>query len=505
MSSSSSSSSSSSAPNNKKRAFGAVIRTLNDVTNVGNSANDATNSTITNGIIGSSSGNNGGNSNNSNDNTKKIIIQHIPNLDNEAAAATILQRIHSEFGTLINKRGWNIKSITEMCCCGDGLDHCCSSTSSRATQQQQHRKRTPLKIMPNNVLGYNRSSFIKYSNTNKSSSHDIHLRLRHPSTHVLYDYESIASTMCHELAHCVRGPHDVQFYKAMDEIEEQYHIYLVKGVILDKDGFPMGSQGMTLGRNNNTNSGSATTATNNKAAINKIMAEAAEARRSKSGSQNGLTTCGGYVLGGSSGDGNTKMKDPRDAARIAAERRLDDAKYCLPSNEIIELLGDDDTDDEYDDDVKLVDDELLDVKPKAKTKKADEKDSTIIDLTLDDSLDDSFTTSTTIMTNPNLGKAKKRIMADMIQSSSSTTSHASASPQYDDNDASWSCKQCTLFNPSTILVCMACHSERPCHKSVLEHATELHKADAIDYIKEREVQISKETFGGFNIYGEKKK
>ena len=152
-------SSSSSAPNNKKRAFGAVVRTLNDVTNVGNSANDA--ATITNGIIGSSSGNNGGNSNNSNDNTKKIIIQHIPNLDNEAAAATILQRIHSEFGTLINRRGWNIKSITEMCCCGDGLDHCCS-TSSRTTQQ---RKRTPLKIMPNNVLGYNRSSFIKYSNT----------------------------------------------------------------------------------------------------------------------------------------------------------------------------------------------------------------------------------------------------------------------------------------------------------------------------------------------------
>jgi hypothetical protein len=31
----------------------------------------------------------------------------------------------------------------------------------------------------------------------------------------------------------------------MDEIEEQYQIYLVKGVILDKDGFPMGSQGIS--------------------------------------------------------------------------------------------------------------------------------------------------------------------------------------------------------------------------------------------------------------------
>ena len=485
-----SSSSSSSAPNNnKKRTFGAVIRTLNDVTNVGSSAKDA--ATITNGIIGSSSNSSGGNSNSNVTTNNKIIIQHIPNLDNEASAAAILQRVHSEFGTLINKRGWNIKSITEMCCCGDGLDHCCTSTS---------RKRTPLKIMPNNVLGYNRSSFIKYSNTNKSSSHDIHLRLRHPTTHILYDYESIASTMCHELAHCVRGPHDVQFYKAMDEIEEQYQIYLVKGVILDKDGFPMGSQGMTLGRNSTSsfgNGGGGTIATN-KAAINRIMAEAAEARRSKSGSQNGLTTCGGYVLGSSSSnsgdDTNKKMKDPRDAARIAAERRLDDAKFCLPSNEIIELLGDDDDDTDNDDD------DDLDVKPKAKTKtkKEGEKDSGIIDLTLDDSLDDSFTTTTITAQPPNNHGAKKRIKADMIQSSSSLGVQKVI-------DTPWSCNQCTLFNPSTILVCMACHSERPCQKSVMEHATELHKADAIDYIKEREVQISKETFGGFNIYGEKKK
>jgi hypothetical protein len=281
----------------------------------------------------------------------------------------------------------------------------------------------------------------------------------------------------------------------MDEIEAQYQIYLVKGVILDKDGFPMGSQGITLGR---SNGGGGTTATN-KAAINRIMAEAAEVRRSKSGSQNGLTTCGGYVLGSSSGNSGDdtikKMKDPRDAARIAAERRLDDAKYCLPSNEIIELLGDDDDTDTDDDD-----DEELDVKPKAKTKtkKEGEKDSGIIDLTLDDSLDDSFTTTTITAQPPNNHGAKKRIKADMIQSSSSLGVQQVI-------DTPWSCNQCTLFNPSTILVCMACHSERPCHKSVMDYATELHKADAIDYIKEREVQISKETFGGFNIYGEKKK
>jgi hypothetical protein len=140
----------------------------------------------------------------------------------------------------------------------------------------------------------------------------------------------------------------------------------------------MGSRwGVKVSLGRNTSSGSSTAAAiNDKAAINRVMAEAAEARRNKGVSQNGLTTCGGYVLGsGNSGEDTRKMKDPRDAAQIAAERRLDDAKYCLPSNEIIELLGDDDdTDDEYDDD------EELDVKPKAKTKtkKEDEKDSDIM-------------------------------------------------------------------------------------------------------------------------------
>ena len=62
--------------------------------------------------------------------------------------------------------------------------------------------------MPNNVLGYNRTS-----TSYRGKIHDIHLRLRQPGSHELIDYESIAATMCHELAHCVRGPHDAHFYK----------------------------------------------------------------------------------------------------------------------------------------------------------------------------------------------------------------------------------------------------------------------------------------------------
>jgi len=58
-------------------------------------------------------------------------------------------------------------------------------------------------------------------------------------THELLDYESIARTMCHELAHCAVGPHNAKFYKVMEEIEEQYALFLARDLVLDRDGFPM--------------------------------------------------------------------------------------------------------------------------------------------------------------------------------------------------------------------------------------------------------------------------
>jgi hypothetical protein len=156
--------------NGKKRPFGATIRSFNDISNGVGSWNDA--------------GNDPTNSN------SKIIVQHIPNLPNDNEAAAILRRIHYEFKEIIKRRKWNVVSITEMCCCSDGKDHTPHKRGGRKT-----------KIMPNNVLGYNLTA------SSYTKSHEIHLRLRHPRTHDLLDYESIAGTMCHELAHCVRGPH----------------------------------------------------------------------------------------------------------------------------------------------------------------------------------------------------------------------------------------------------------------------------------------------------------
>mmetsp|Transcript_14357 Transcript_14357/g.30697 ORF Transcript_14357/g.30697 Transcript_14357/m.30697 type:complete len:461 (-) Transcript_14357:32-1414(-) len=445
--------------NSRKRPFGATFRTLNDITN--NSPN------------GDIDENDAVSANNS-----KITVQHIPSLPNDKEAARILRRIHSEFHVIIERRGWNVVSITEMCCCGDGIDRL---------------KKRKTKVMPNNVLGYNRTSHSRRGNI-----HDIHLRLRHPRTHELLDYQSIAGTMCHELAHCVRGPHDAKFYKAMEEIEEQYAVYLAKGVVVDKDGFPIGSSEShvlgSIGRGGTNGSKK-----NSASADRRKAMDAAESRRRK-GRRIGLTH--GRILGGKS---SSLPRDPREAARIAAERRFLDSQYCLPCNEVIEILGEDSSDGEGDDEVEVLDvlkdAEKMAAKPdetkaKSNTIKASDlkpkpkHDSSTPDNVIDLTLDDSFTMSpvVTIKTAP---KTKRK-------DDSRHTAHP------DLGQSKWTCKRCTLCNPESILVCEVCHLERPSKKSVLEQAREFEKEDEIAYIKEREVKESKETFGGFNIYGEKK-
>ena len=77
----------------KKRAFGATFRSLNDLDQ-----------------YDSPSENDGGASANNN-----IKIQHIQGLTDDKAAQNILRRIHSEFHTIIERRGWTVTSITEMC------------------------------------------------------------------------------------------------------------------------------------------------------------------------------------------------------------------------------------------------------------------------------------------------------------------------------------------------------------------------------------------------------
>ena len=126
----------------------------------------------------------------------------------------------------------------------------------------------------------------------------------------------------------------------MNEIEEQYAIYLAKGVVVDKDGFPLGSKDAhVLGGGRPSRGGVASSSSKKTAA-----AAAAESRRKKNA--NGLTQ--GHVLGGKK---RAVPKDPREAARIAAERRFLDSKFCLPCSEVIEILADSSDEGIDDDDI----------------------------------------------------------------------------------------------------------------------------------------------------------
>ncbi len=146
----------------------------------------------------------------------------------------LMERVVREFLPIILRRGYKILSVSEFCCCGDGLDALC------------RRKK---KKQPDNVLGYNQTL-----SRNGNKSHEIHLRMRHVQHHsAFYDYEDIAGTFAHELAHCERGPHDKQFFEIMEGILEE-HAKLLASRLTTGGGMqpilPFSGSGQRLGGGN---------------------------------------------------------------------------------------------------------------------------------------------------------------------------------------------------------------------------------------------------------------
>jgi DNA-dependent metalloprotease WSS1 len=155
-----------------------------------------------------------------------LRIAHIPTLPAADYAQQLLQRVVHEFEPIMKQKGYPIASVSEMCCCWDGLDFDADGKRSKS------RKR---RAVGKNIWGYNQWT----TRNGYDKTHTIHLRLRHANNHSRFlMYEDIAGTMAHELAHCEHGPHNADFYKLMDAILEQHAVFMASKLTLQGTHIP---------------------------------------------------------------------------------------------------------------------------------------------------------------------------------------------------------------------------------------------------------------------------
>jgi hypothetical protein len=360
---------------------------------------------------------------------------HILSLPNAEQAKTLLERVVREFEPIAKQRGYNVLSVSELCCCNDGLDF---DPTANGNKRRKRRK------MSNNIWGYNQTT-----SSGARKSHTIHLRLRHTSNHHtrFLPYEDVAGTLAHELAHCVHGPHDAKFYKLMDEILDQHAGLMASNLSSKGASIPsFAGAGQALGGNQN-------------------MAGARQQQQKQA--------LPGYKLGGE--NLFTQWMTPAEAAVAAAEARrrqqqlrLRGDHCCRPCTIEIDESDEEGEEDEVVEDGKVVarpfeqsksipnnDDnkkrpsaiapaETIDIenlqptvakKPKSKVPAVASlpaSGSGCIDLTEDSGDDEAVT----------VGRSKK-----------AATSRTS---QHDE----WPCIKCTFVNVPRALACSICQAER---------------------------------------------
>ncbi|KAI8578533.1 hypothetical protein K450DRAFT_246241 [Umbelopsis ramanniana AG] len=187
-------------------------------------------------------------------------------------ALNLLKRLASQVAPIMKKRGWKVKQLAE--------------------------------FYPSNpsLLGLN---------VNKGYRIDIRLRSPADASEFL-PYDDLLGTLLHELTHIVRGPHDVQFYKILNEVNAELDDLISTGY--SGEGFY--SQGKQLGSSRQVS----------KSEARKKALEAAE-KRQKLGKL--MLPAGGRRLGGGESAAEREAQfTPQELAAEAAERRRRDNIWC---------------------------------------------------------------------------------------------------------------------------------------------------------------------------------
>ena len=446
-------------------------------------------------------------------------IKPLANLPDAERAREILGRLQREFLPISRARGYTVTSLSEMCCCGDA--------------GRRGNGRGGGRPVSNNVWGYNQSH-------GRGAPCRISIRLRQPTEHgIILPYEHAAGTMAHELAHCVHGNHSAAFYRLMDEIAEQHADYVARGLVVDREGFPMGGESHTLGgrgqgavRNTTANGGGAN--------LREAVRKAAEERSKRPAPMKPQRLGTGNVVGGGSGGGGMGGIDPklppREAARLAAERRaLLDSKWCLPCNEVIEILSDEEEEEEEEDNSgsgsgscsgSNADKDAEEKKVAAKTKSTkdtNDDEGDITDLTASaekkKSVDGNRKRATAsggtaavpidLTESPDRPPRKKKDSSSAVASAAAGTASTSAAAAATASCSSveWACTACTLQNRPEALACDACGKARFSNGAEAAFAADaaMKRDEAIAAARQNEIRQSEDTFGGFNIYGTKKR
>ncbi|KAJ1556252.1 hypothetical protein HK405_004125, partial [Cladochytrium tenue] len=183
---------------------------------------------------------------------------------------------------------------------------------------------------------------------NVNAGREIRLRLRHPGDESrFFDEESVVGTMLHELSIPVRGPHDAQFYKILDDLSKEFDEIVASG--WQGEGFD--APGRRVGEG----------------ASHDLPPHLARERAAKEAERRLrlskiMGPPGGQKLGGSLSTVASKTgrrMSPAEMAALAAERRLLDSIWCGAGRDPPAEDGGEDGRDDDDDDCVLLDSEGL--------------------------------------------------------------------------------------------------------------------------------------------------